>query len=355
MVHSLPLFYSPNWRFSQCMTTDSKAPSRVCIFNFHMGGVVCDQLVQPPSSITDYLTHFSGITAATLARMLADIQTHLHTLILPWTILLGHSLELDTNAIKCHLCCIDTALIFRHLHGRPLKLGLAQLTRKWLRHIIQITGLAGTTPKRTYVHVKAKIKNGVSLAYFSCYLEPILVRIACSHSCNSMADTRAAIVNHGNPSAWNSTSATAPPTVACTNIAEVLNAHHRDHAKGGQPSQRRESRKPNLVGEAQTKKESSESRPDDNSNTLFTAVTNLNDHLTTLHAALPPRTTLLLFSEHSDPRLTSTLAKCRAYSSSVVATGSEGSTVHWSMAGDRAIKEAVVRAQLGLLFVGVKP
>ncbi|KAN0141758.1 hypothetical protein V8E53_000220 [Lactarius tabidus] len=186
------------------------------------------------------------------------------------------------------------ALIFRHLRGRPLKPGLAQLTRKWLRRIIQITGLAGTTPKRTYVHVKAKIKND---------LEPILVRIARSHSHNSMADTRAAIVDHGNPGAWNGTSATAPPTVA---------SHHRDHAKGGQPSQRRESRKPNLVGEAQTKTESSESRPDDNSNALFTAVTNLNNHLTTLHAVLPPRTTLLLFSEHSDPCSISTLAKRRA-------------------------------------------
>ncbi|KAN0141754.1 hypothetical protein V8E53_000216, partial [Lactarius tabidus] len=335
----------------QCMTTDSKAPSRVCVFNFHTGGVVCDQLVQPPSSITDYLTHFSGIMAAVLARMLADVQTHLRTLILPWTILLGHSLESDTNAIKCHLCCIDTALIFRHLRGRPLKPGLAQLTRKWLRRIIQITGLAGTTPKR----ILRICRLEPSYRKFQADLEAILVRIARSHSCNSMADTRAAIVDHGNPGAWNGTSATAPPTVACTNIAEVLNAHHRDHAKGGQPSQRREGRKPNLVGEAQMKTESLESCPDDNSNALFTAVTNLNDHLTTLHAVLPPRTTLLLFSEHSDSCSTSTLAKCRAYSSSAVAMGSEGSTVHWSTAGDRVIEEAVVWAQLGLLFVGVKP
>ncbi|KAN0141710.1 hypothetical protein V8E53_000172 [Lactarius tabidus] len=150
-----------------CMTTNGKAPSRVCVFNFHTGGVVCDQLVKPPSSVTNYLTRFSGITAAALARTLADVQTHLCTLILPSTILLGRSLESDTNAVKFHLRCIDTALIFHHPRGRPLKPGLARLTRKWLGRIIKTTSLAGTTPKRTYVHFKAKIKNGASLAYFS--------------------------------------------------------------------------------------------------------------------------------------------------------------------------------------------
>jgi hypothetical protein len=72
-----------------------------------------------------------------------------------------------------------------------------------------------------------------------------------------------------------------------------------------------------LTGDAaETKTESSEVAPpapdDSNSNVLFAAVTNLNDHLTTLHATLPPRTALLLFSGHSDPRSMSTLAARRA-------------------------------------------
>ena len=99
-----------------------------------------------------------------------------------------------------------------------------------------------------------------------------------------------------------------------------------------------------------------------NSNALFAATTNLNDHLTTLHAALPPRTALLLFSGHSDPRSMSTLAARRAeyqtsqqgkQSSSAEATDG-GTTVRWSTADDRALEEAVVRARMGLLFVGVK-
>jgi hypothetical protein len=126
----------------------------------------------------------------------------------------------------------------------------------------------------------------------------------------------------------------------------------------------------NLTGDAaETKTESSEvtllSTPDDShGNALFAAVTNLNDHLTTLHAALPPRTALLLFSGHSDPRSMSTLAARRAEyqaSQQVKESGSaaaaaeiEGGTVLWSTADDRALEEAVVRARMGLLFVGVK-
>ena len=40
-------------------------------------------------------------------------------------------------------------------------------------------------------------------------------------------------------------------------------------------------------------------------------------------------------------------------SSSAEATGG-GATVRWSTADDRALEEAVVRARMGLLFVGVK-
>ena len=97
-------------------------------------------------------------------------------------------------------------------------------------------------------------------------------------------------------------------------------------------------------------------------NALFTAAKNLNDHLTTLHAALPPRTALLFFSGHSDPRSMSTLAARRVEyqaSQQVKQSGSssavDGSaTVRWSTVDDRTLEETVVRARMGLLFVGVK-
>ena len=129
--------------------------------------------------------------------------------------------------------------------------------------------------------------------------------------------------------------------------------------------------KQNLTGEAVTKTEaeteSTKTPPppeDKSNNALFAAVTNLNAYLTTLHAALPPHTALLLFSGHSDPRSMSTLAARRAeYQTSQQQQGNQGSGssgaaaaggVRWSTADDRALEEAVVRARMGLLFVGVK-
>jgi RNA exonuclease 1 len=114
----------------------------------------------------------------------------------------------------------------------------------------------------------------------------------------------------------------------------------------------------------------------ENNNVLFSAVTDLNAQLSTLHAALPPRTAFLLFSGHSDPRSMSTLATRRAQyqtqagqnqnqnqvntsaASVGTGTGPAGTDVsvplRWSTADERALEEAVVRARMGLLFVGVK-
>lgn len=106
-----------------------------------------------------------------------------------------------------------------------------------------------------------------------------------------------------------------------------------------------------------------------NDNVLFSAVTDLNAQLATLHAALPPRTAFLLFSGHSDPRSMSALAARRVQyqaqtnqnqvnSSAASGTGPAGSDasvpLRWSTADDRALEEAVGRARMGLLFVGVK-
>jgi RNA exonuclease 1 len=121
------------------------------------------------------------------------------------------------------------------------------------------------------------------------------------------------------------------------------------------------------VTKTETETENTETPPspeDKSNNAPFAAVTNLNAYLTTLHVALPPHTALLLFSGHSNPRSMSTLAARRTeYQTSQQqqenqGSGSSGATVpdgvRWSTADDRALEEAVVRARMGLLFVGVK-
>ena len=80
-------------------------------------------------------------------------------------ILLGHSLESDLRALQLsHPRCIDTALIFHRPRGRPLKLGLAWLARKWLSRTIHDCGPGGHDPEEdawaSVDLLKAKVKNG---------------------------------------------------------------------------------------------------------------------------------------------------------------------------------------------------
>jgi RNA exonuclease 1 len=174
--------------FLQCLTQDGKALTRVCVIDYATAKVVYDQLVKPPSPITDYLTRFvhrlyfclllrpkrsfSGITPAALEPItttLSEVQAYLRTIITPSTILLGHSLESDLRALQlAHPHCIDTALIFHHPRGRPLKPGLAWLTRRWLNRTIQDRGPGGHDPEedaRACIDLlKAKIKNGAALS-----------------------------------------------------------------------------------------------------------------------------------------------------------------------------------------------
>ena len=105
------------------------------------GKTVLDEYVKPAQPITDYLTPYSGITPALLENVtttLQDIQKKLTTLLTPDTILVGHSLNSDLNALKfTHPYIIDTALLFPHPRGPPLKSSLKWLSQKYLSREIQ--------------------------------------------------------------------------------------------------------------------------------------------------------------------------------------------------------------------------
>ena len=99
-------------------------------------------------------THrWSGITEEALQNVTTtfeEVQSHLLALlsVSPTPVLLGHSLESDLKALKiCHPRCIDTAVIFHHPRGRPLKPGLAWLTKKWCGREIQNRGEGGHDPE----------------------------------------------------------------------------------------------------------------------------------------------------------------------------------------------------------------
>ena len=85
------------------------------------------------------------------------------------------------------------------------------------------------------------------------------------------------------------------------------------------------------------------------------ALAKLDKHLSTLHTALPPRSALVVFTGHGDPRRMSQLqARKSAFENAIRGGGlKEGlpAGVTWTMADGRELEEAVERAKRGLLFL----
>lgn len=75
---------------------------------------------------------------APVTTTLGDIQQKLLKILHPKTILIGHSLNADLTALKLtHPFIIDTALLYPHPRGPPLKSSLKYLAQRYLNREIQ--------------------------------------------------------------------------------------------------------------------------------------------------------------------------------------------------------------------------
>lgn len=129
------------------LTDDDKySLARISVIDWH-GKTVLDKYVLPSLPIKNYFTQFSGITEKILENVtttLQDIQTELLALLGPDSILLGHSLESDLNALRLtHPHIIDTSIIYPHPRGLPLRSSLKYLANKYLKREIQKGGADG--------------------------------------------------------------------------------------------------------------------------------------------------------------------------------------------------------------------
>ncbi|KAL8991946.1 MAG: hypothetical protein Q9169_007511, partial [Polycauliona sp. 2 TL-2023] len=116
------------------------ALTRISLINWD-GEIIMDELVKPDKPIIDYLTRFSGITPEKMnpiTTSLPDIQKRLLDILTPATILVGHSLNSDLEALKLtHPFIIDTSILYPHPRGPPLKSSLKWLAQKYLSREIQ--------------------------------------------------------------------------------------------------------------------------------------------------------------------------------------------------------------------------
>ncbi|XP_075047577.1 RNA exonuclease 1 homolog isoform X2 [Mixophyes fleayi] len=123
-----------------CYTTHGLELTRVTVVDPSLQ-VAYDTFVKPDNEIIDYNTRFSGVTEDNLKNIttsIRDVQAILLNLISADTILIGHSLENDLNALKLiHDTVVDTSIVFPHRLGLPNKRALRNLIADYLRRIIQ--------------------------------------------------------------------------------------------------------------------------------------------------------------------------------------------------------------------------
>lgn len=156
-------------------TTSGLSLARLTVVDVD-GAVLLDSLVQPPGTILDVNTRFSGIAVNGLQGVtddLGEVRELLGGLIDEQTIIVGHGLENDLKALRLvHTNVIDTAIvrlksfsfffisfrilfhsliipgsrlqqIFPHPRGVPMRHSLRNLSRDILGKLIQ-DSLAGT-------------------------------------------------------------------------------------------------------------------------------------------------------------------------------------------------------------------
>ncbi|MDI1491257.1 MAG: hypothetical protein OHK93_002465 [Ramalina farinacea] len=331
----------------------SSALTRISLVDW-AGNTVLDELVKPALPIIDYLTPYSGITRALLAPVtttLRDIQERLlKSILTPYTILVGHSLDSDLTALQItHPFIIDTSILFPHPRGPPIKSSLKYLANKYLNREIQkghgSTGHNSIEDALACLDlVKLKCEKGPKFGAQDGNLESIFKRM--KRSINQIGGKevfKGAIVDHGNAGDKNF-GAMADVYIPCADDAEVVESikrlvsaddNERDVPGGGTlqftwarlreleyargwrddsvatplapaPTPALEDAMDTPTSHDNITTSSAASQPNtpaSTSNTSTqTALTNLISHITSIHASLPPCTLLMIYSGTGDPR-----------------------------------------------------
>ncbi|KAK4993728.1 hypothetical protein LTR66_005953 [Elasticomyces elasticus] len=383
-----------------CKTSpDVFSLTRVSIVSWD-GSLVLDELVKPAEPIIDYLTPYSGITEAMLASVtvtLSDIQAKLVELLDEKSILIGHSLDSDLRALQLtHPFIIDTALLFPHPRGPPLKSSLKWLAQKYLQREIQkghgSKGHDSIEDARACLDlVKQKCEKGKAWGTSEASGESIFKRLGRTErpkaqKINSAHDEHrtGAVVDWGDPQRGSGGAATV--AIGCENDDEVVEGvvrAVRGDADGSLVppggvdfvwARFRElevlrgwcnrtkiidtAELPTTAISSGSDPASSESDPTTRSATkasLSATLSRTISHITAIHTALPPCTALIVYSGSGDPRELSRLQGVQTqFKQEYKVKKWDELSVQWTDVEEQALKTAAAKARLGCGFVTVK-
>ncbi|KAH9825938.1 EXOIII protein [Teratosphaeria destructans] len=359
--------------------------TRVSVIDWD-GNVVLDELVKPADPITDYLTPYSGITEKMLENVsttLSDVQQKLLALLTPQTILIGHSLNSDLNALRLtHPYIIDTSLIFPHPRGPPLKSSLKWLAQKYLSREIQkghgATGHNSIEDAKACLDlVKQKIEKGKAWGTAEASSESIFKRLArCFRpkrdKVNPIGDDEpriSAVVDWGDPARGYGGQAQVP--IGCSSDAEVVAGVRRaingdpDSAlvpKGGCDftwARLREleahrgwwDRSKLLDSDALR----TNTAADSSDSPLSAVVARTVRHIAEIYEALPPCTALVVYSGSGDPRdLRALQALQKRFREEYKVKKWDELSVKWTDVEEQRLRSANQRARRGVGFLTVK-
>ncbi|KAK4506747.1 hypothetical protein PRZ48_000480 [Zasmidium cellare] len=350
------------------------------------GKVVLDEYVKPADPITDYLTPYSGITAASMEGVtttLEDIQKKLLSIITPQTILIGHSLDSDLNALKLtHPFIIDTALLYPHPRGPPLKSSLKWLSQKYLSREIQkghgSTGHDSVEDARACLDlVKQKTEKGKAWGTPDASAESIFKRLSRSirpkrDKVNPSGDDEprvGAVIDWGDPT--RGYGAHAQVTFGCETDAEVVAGIKRALVgdedgekvpKGGCDfiwARMRELEvhrgwwnRSKLV-DSEALRSSAAGNAEEK--TLEEMVRQTVQYIKEVYDALPPCSALVVYSGSADPReLTEMQAQQQKFKAEYRVKKWDELSVRWTDVEEQKLRKACEMARRGIGFITVK-
>ncbi|RMZ85099.1 hypothetical protein DV738_g70, partial [Chaetothyriales sp. CBS 135597] len=281
------------------LTTDDKySLARISVLNW-LGKTVLDKFVRPQLPIKDYFTQFSGITPEILKNVtttLEEIQNDMLSLLTPSTILVGHSLESDFNALKMtHPFVVDTTLLYPHPRGLPLRSSLRFLTSKYLKREIQggQQGHDSVEDARAALDlVILKCQKGPGFGVVDANGESIFARL-------TRAGHKSAMVDYGNPGRSFGQHATVK--VGCQDDDKItrslVDLLHKENDNSSQPLAFIWGR---LRDMEKARGWDSNQERYTFSNPIQTATTNTVRRLHSIYQALPPSTVLLIYPGPGD-------------------------------------------------------